>query len=124
MKFLCDADVDAPLVQCLRDEGHEVSYVAEIRPDSADDEVLATANAHGAVLITRDKGFGQLVFRQRLVSHGVLLIRLAGLPMSQRKDLLVEAVRLHGHEFPAAFSVLTPSGLRIRRRFPEPPTTA
>jgi predicted nuclease of predicted toxin-antitoxin system len=62
LKFLCDADVDRPLVERLRDEGHDVLYMAEIRKDSADEEVLKLANDNGAVLVTRDKGFGGLVF--------------------------------------------------------------
>jgi len=124
VRLLCDADVDGPLVQRLRDEGHEVFYMAEIKPDATDDEVLELANQHGVVLVTRDKGFGQMVFRQGLPFYGVLLIRLAGVPMLTRKDMLAEAVRNHGREFQSAFSVLTQTGLRIRPRFPGPPSNA
>ena len=119
MKLVCDADVDGPLVERLREDGHEVSYVAEIKADSSDEDVLELANRGRAVLITRDKGFGQLVFRQGLASYGVLLIRLAGVPMSERKELLSQALRKHGRQFPGAFAVLARSGLRIRPRFPE-----
>jgi predicted nuclease of predicted toxin-antitoxin system len=55
------------LVQRLRDEGHEVFYMTEIKADSTDDEVLAIANSKSAILITRDRGFGQLVFQQALL---------------------------------------------------------
>jgi predicted nuclease of predicted toxin-antitoxin system len=110
LKFLCDADVDRPLVDRLREDGYNTLYMAEIKKDASDEEVLATANSNGAILITRDKGFGELVFRQGLAFHGVLLIRLAGVPMEERKVLLAEAVRNHAHEFAAAFSVLTHSG--------------
>ncbi len=92
--------------------------MTEIKADCMDEEVLAMANRDAAILITRDKGFGQLVFRQRLATHGVLLIRLAGVPMKERKQLLSDAVRQRGHEFPGAFSVLMKTGLRIRPRFP------
>jgi predicted nuclease of predicted toxin-antitoxin system len=118
LKFLCDADVDRPLVDRLRDEGHDVLYMAEIKKDSADEEVLKVANENGAVLITRDKGFGELVFRQGLSTHGVLLLRLAGLPMGERSALLARAVHEHSAKFRGAFSVLTRSGLRIRPGFP------
>jgi predicted nuclease of predicted toxin-antitoxin system len=121
LRFLCDADVDRPLADQLRAEGHDTLYMAEIRKDAPDEEVLAAANSNGAILITRDKGFGELVFRQGLSFHGVLLIRLAGVPMEERKALLAAAVRNHSHEFAAAFTVLTRSGLRIRPRFPSSP---
>jgi predicted nuclease of predicted toxin-antitoxin system len=116
LRFLCDSDVDRPLVDRLREDGHEVFYMTEIKADSLDEEVLEQANSAKAVLITRDKGFGQLVFRQGLAAHGVLLIRLAGVPMQERKDLLSRAVQQHGHEFEGAFSVLSKGGLRIRPR--------
>jgi predicted nuclease of predicted toxin-antitoxin system len=114
LKFLCDSDVDGPLVRRLRDDGHEVAYMTEIQPDSPDEHVLELANSTQAVLITRDKGFGNLVYRQRLVTHGVLLLRLSGVPMSERKDLLSRAAQQHGHELKGAFSVLTRGGLRVR----------
>lgn len=74
------------------------------------------ANSRDAILVTRDKDFGELVFRQSLVARGVLLIRLAGVPMSSRKEMVLSAIREHGSEFEGAFSVLTPAGLRIRPR--------
>jgi len=117
LRLLCDADVDRPLVERLREDGHDVFYIAEIKPDSTDEEVLELAKVYEAVLITRDKGFGELVFRQGLASRGVLLIRLAGVPMSERKRLLSLAVKQHAPEFEGAFSVLTKGGLRIRPGF-------
>jgi predicted nuclease of predicted toxin-antitoxin system len=56
--------VSTPIVQHLRDAGHQVFYMAEIQPRADDDQVLELANQKEAVLITRDKGFGQMVFRQ------------------------------------------------------------
>jgi hypothetical protein len=41
--------------------------VAEFTPEIADEDVLREANGLGALLITADKDFGDLVFRQRLV---------------------------------------------------------
>ena len=96
--------------------------MAEIKKDSIDEEVLRIANESGAVLITRDKGFGELVFRQGLSTHGVLLLRLAGIPMSERQEMLLRAVREHSGEFRGSFSVLTKSGLRIRPGFPPGPS--
>ena len=106
----------------LRDEGHDVLYIAEIKRNSTDEEVLAAANTHAAVLITRDKGFGQMVFQQGRATHGVLLIRLTGVPMQLRKQLLAEAIRDHGDRLEGKFSVLTRSILRVRDPFPESPT--
>jgi hypothetical protein len=38
------------------------------------------------LLATADKDFGELVFRQRRVHAGVVLVRLAGLPTAAKAD--------------------------------------
>lgn len=47
-------------------------------------------------MITADKDFGELAYRQQFIHHGVVLIRLAG------------SVGNHLSELPKAFSVITP----------------
>ena len=80
MNLLADESVDGPVVERLRQEGHEVVYVAEISPSVVDEEVLQRANTSAALLVTADKDFGELVFRQGRLHAGVVLLRLAGLP--------------------------------------------
>ena len=66
MNFLADESVDRLIVEHLRQEGHLVSYIAELGPGMADDAVLHLANQETALLLTADKDFGEMVFRQRL----------------------------------------------------------
>ncbi|MDH3600690.1 MAG: DUF5615 family PIN-like protein [Candidatus Tectomicrobia bacterium] len=116
MNLVADEGVDGHMVARLRQDGHDVLYIAEMEPSLSDDMVLSRANAQGALLLTEDKDFGELVFRQGLVHTGVVLIRLAGLS-SQMKATMVSAVfRDHAAELPDAFSVISPGMVRIRRR--------
>jgi len=115
MKLLADEGVDAPIVGRLRGEGHEVLYVAEMHPGIKDPEVLALAREEGALLLTTDKDFGELVFRHGLLSTGVLLLRLEGLPPLEKANRVAWALREHGAEMLGAFSVLNGKQLRIRR---------
>jgi predicted nuclease of predicted toxin-antitoxin system len=82
----------------------------------ADEDVLQQANARDALLITTDKDFGELVFRQRLVHGGVILLRLVGLANNTRAELVAEVCRDRGQELVGAFSVISPGRVRIRRR--------
>jgi predicted nuclease of predicted toxin-antitoxin system len=79
LKFLGDENLDWQIVERLRLDGHEVLYVVEMEPGLPDDEVLNLANNEGAILLTSDKDFGELVFRLRRIAAGVVLIRLFGL---------------------------------------------
>jgi predicted nuclease of predicted toxin-antitoxin system len=80
--------VDRPVVERLREDGHHVVYVAEMSPSIPDEEVLQQANAGSAILLTADKDFGELVFRQGLVHSGVVLIRLAGLANATKAEIV------------------------------------
>ncbi len=99
----------------LRQEGHDVLAVAEMEPGIDDSTVLARANEAGALLVTEDKDFGELVFRQKLIHAGVILVRLAGLTVTVKGGVLSTAIREHGGEMMHAFTVLSPGAVRIRR---------
>jgi predicted nuclease of predicted toxin-antitoxin system len=53
--------------------------VAEMDPGTPDETILKIANQNNTLLLTTDKDYGELIFRQNRISAGVLLIRLTGL---------------------------------------------
>ncbi len=115
MRFLADEGVDRQIVDALRGAGYPVAYILESAPGIPDSEVLELANATGSVLITCDKGFGELVFRRRFTTHGVVLFRLSGLPQLHKAHLALEAFGDHVEAFNGAFTVVTHTGVRIRK---------
>ena len=70
MNLLADESIGKSLVETLRENGHNVLYIAEFSPSIDDEEVLHQANLNRALLLTEDKDFGELVFRQGLVHMG------------------------------------------------------
>ena len=114
MNLLADEGVDGQIVAQLRLDGHDVLYVAEMNPGIDDDVVLERANSSGSLLLTQDKDFGELVFRQRLVHYGVVLIRLAGLSTTAKAILVSAAFAQHSVEMSQAFSVISPGRIRVR----------
>lgn len=44
MKFLADENVEKPIVDMLRNGGHDVLYIPEIRKRSIDEQPLEQAN--------------------------------------------------------------------------------
>lgn len=117
MNLLADEGVDRAVVERLRRDGHEVVYVAELSQSIPDEEVLRQANARNALLITADRDFGDLVFRQRLVHSGVILLRLSGLSNAARATLVAEVFQERAAELLGAFSVISPGQVRIRQDF-------
>jgi predicted nuclease of predicted toxin-antitoxin system len=114
MNFLADESVDGPVVVRLREDGHDILSVAEMEPGLPDETVLTMANQRDALLLTADQDFGELVFRQRRASAGVVLIRLAGLSPATKAMVVSTAIRQHASEPQLAFTVISPGMVRIR----------
>ena len=118
MKVVADGGVDRPIVVRLRQDGHDVDYIAEMDSGIDDDRVLSHANKRHALLITADKDFGELIFMQGKLNTGIVLLRLAGVPETRKAKIVSEALAAHGNEMLAAFSVITDKMLRIRPNRP------
>ncbi len=116
MKILADEGVDRPIVVRLRQSGYQVWYVAEMELGISDETVLDLANREGAILLTADRDFGELVFRQERMTGGIILIRLAGISAVRKAEIVASALGAHGGEMKQAFTVITPGAVRIRRR--------
>jgi predicted nuclease of predicted toxin-antitoxin system len=115
VNLLADESIDGPIVDRLRQEGHRVFYVAEMEPGISDDAVLDLANREAALLLTADKDFGELVYRQGRMTSGIVLVRLAGLSPTHKADIVSLTLRQRLAELPHAFTVVTPGTVRIRR---------
>lgn len=118
MNLVADESIDAAITIRLRQEGHHVWAVAEMAPGLTDEAVLTLAHDRCAILVTADKDFGELVFRQGRATHGVMLIRLNGLSAGVKSEIVSAAFKEHTSHFAKAFAVLTPDHLRVRRTPP------
>ena len=77
-------------------------------PSITDDEVFQQANDRSALLITADKDFGELVFRQGRLHRGVVLLRLAGLSNATKAEIVAVVFRDRAPELLKAFTVISP----------------
>lgn len=115
MKVVADEEIDRDIVISLRHNGFDVLYVAETGKATPDPDVLGLSVSTSALLLTQDKDFGELVFRQSKASFGVLLVRLNGLTGPEKAVLVSRTLIECGADLPGAFSVLSEKSLRIRR---------
>jgi predicted nuclease of predicted toxin-antitoxin system len=75
-KFLADENVPGDAVEAARNAGHDLAWIKEISPSAGDDAVLAISLSESRVLVTFDKDFGEMAFRQgRSATCGVVLLR-------------------------------------------------
>ncbi len=77
MRFLVDECTGPAVAKWLKAEGHEVFSVFDQAQGIDDAEVLTIAVAEERILITNDKDFGEMIFRERLDHRGVIFLRLS-----------------------------------------------
>lgn len=114
MRLYADENIDRLLIGLLRDRGHTVISAAERGPGLDDGSILKAAFQADAVLLTEDKGFGELIALRDLPCKGIVLLRLNELP---RRDAVAAAAaaieklqeKLEGH-----VTVVQPGVIRSR----------
>jgi predicted nuclease of predicted toxin-antitoxin system len=75
-KFLANENVPTEAVTLARRSGLDIAWVKDLTPGADDDAVLALSVAEGRVLVTFDKDFGEMAFRQgKQATCGVILLR-------------------------------------------------
>ncbi len=115
MKLLADECIEKTVVEFLRSQGFTIDYIAENSLGASDDVVLEMAQSSNAILLTADKDFGEIVFRQRRASTGVILTRLHGLRTSNKAEIIADALREYSDEMEGKFVVISPTTVRISR---------
>lgn len=122
MRFLLDESADYPLAAHLLSRGHDVTAIAHDYPSAlADREVLEIAHQERRILITNDRDFGELIFRQLLPHSGVLLFRLGDESLATKIDRLDHVVSAYA-EYLDQFLVISDQGIRVRRSTKSLPT--
>lgn len=58
-----------------------------------DTDILSIANKDNRILLTTDKDFGELVFKEKLVHSGVILLRLKDESVENKKRVLLRELK-------------------------------
>jgi predicted nuclease of predicted toxin-antitoxin system len=93
-KFVIDVGVGRTIEEWLIANNFIVFSVTNLNPEMEDIHILDLANKEDAVIITMDKDFGELVFKNLLPHRGVLLLRLED-AISAEKLAVIETLIPH-----------------------------
>lgn len=76
MRFLADENIPLPSIRLLREAGHDVVGILEEAPGISDIHVLEHAVSSDRLLLTFDRDYGDLIYRQDSPSpSGILYLR-------------------------------------------------
>lgn len=116
MRFLVDECAGPRVAEWLRQEGHDVFSVYEQARGADDVELIQRAYAENRIIVTADKDFGDMVYREHYPHHGVILMRLENDRAYAKIDALRRLLESYSDQLPDQFVVLTESRVRFGRR--------
>lgn len=112
MRLLIDENVPAPAAALLRAAGHDVATAA---PGSPDRELLGRATQEGRLLVTQDRDFGGLVFRDGVPAPlGIILLRSLGADPEAVGRILPRLLDMPEIAWGRHFTVVRAEGVRQR----------
>ena len=114
MKFLLDVcAASRSMHSMLTEGGHDVLSALEGNSRATDEELLALATEGRRILVTEDKGFGELVFVRRLPHP--CIVRLVEMPATEKVAAMRELIESYPEAMrERALIVVTRSRVRIR----------
>ncbi len=115
MRFLVDECTGPKVAAWLRVEGHEVFSVYDDARGIDDDEVIKIAFNETRILITNDKDFGELVFREKRPHHGVVFLRLKNELSGNKIAVLRRLLESYADELPGNFVVVSDTQVRFAK---------
>ena len=113
MRFLVDECTGPKVAAWLTAEGHEVYSVFDKSRGEHDDDILAKAVVENWILITNDKDFGELVYRERRDHHGIIFLRLADERAANKIEVLRQLLAAYADKLPEQFVTVTETRVRF-----------
>jgi predicted nuclease of predicted toxin-antitoxin system len=115
IRFLADENLPAPATKALREQGYEVVSIQERSPGVADEEVIRLGQELDAVILTFDRDYGDIIFRDKLPDPpAVIFFRSKGAGVVDAARMLMELMEQKGFDPVGRFTVITEGGVRER----------
>lgn len=99
----------------LRLLGFDIKSIIEVSKGITDAKVLSLANKEGRILITSDKDFGELIYFEKMIHKGVILLRLRDQSSRNKIRILQVLLQTRLEEMEGNFTVVTDSTIRISK---------
>ena len=115
LRFLVDNSSGKKLADVLKNNNYDVIYAGEDFPEAEDIELLKKAEKDNRILITNDKDFGDLIFRYKKPSSGVIFLRLKIDFPEHRIKVLLTLIKKLGTKLNKKFIVASEDRIRIKK---------
>ena len=115
MRFLVDECTGPAVARWLRAQHHEVFSVYDEARGLEDAAILQKAFAENWILITNDKDFGEKIYREQHLHHGVIFLRLDDERAAIKIETLGQLLANYSDKLIDQFVVVTETRVRFAR---------
>ncbi|MEL7357331.1 MAG: DUF5615 family PIN-like protein [Cyanobacteria bacterium J06634_6] len=115
MKFLVDECTGPAVARWLSSEGYEVYSVYDKSKGISDDKILTKAYEEGWILVTNDKDFGTMVYRENRPHCGIIFLRLNNQRAKNKISVIDRLLTDYSNQLPNAFVVVTETLVRFTK---------
>jgi len=113
MRFIVDECTGPNVANWISDNGYEVYSVFAQNRGMKDENIIEKANAENWIVITNDKGFGEMIFKNKKVHKGVILLRLRNERAKSKINCLENLFMNYLNDLERNFIVVTETSVRI-----------
>lgn len=113
MRFMVDECTGPAVAQWLRRLNHDVFSVYDEYRGADDDWIIQKAYAENRILITNDKDFGELIFRDNKPHKGVILLRIEDERTANKIATIRRLLEKYADSLAGNFIVVTETTVRI-----------
>lgn len=100
----------------LANQGFNIIAITNTNPEMADYEIIELANQEDAIIITMDKDFGELIFKDQSSHKGILLLRLEDAVAEEKLSAIQNIFPVRASQLKNNFCVYQNGRLRIRNK--------
>lgn len=119
MKFLVDENVSFSIIQFLRELGFDVKSVSELYPSREDIFIFKEAYRENRIIVTNDKDFGYMIFKNNLPPVTVILLRFEDESAHGKLNAIKQLFTLPKEKLLNHFIVLSENKIRLRSLNPD-----
>ena len=113
-KFVVDVGVGRIIETWLAEQSFSVISIRTMNPEMPDTDIMELANRENAIIISMDKDFGELIYKNKVEHQGILLLRLEDAVAEEKLAVIQNIFPEHLLSITNKFAVYQNGKLRIR----------
>jgi predicted nuclease of predicted toxin-antitoxin system len=113
MRFLVDECAGPALANWLSSNGHEVYSVYHESRGLTDESLILKALSESWIIVTADKGFGEMIYKEHRVHCGTILLRLRNERPAAKISAVSRLLDDYANQLEGRFVVVTEDRVRF-----------